>query len=244
MDDLESVYYVLFYVCYGHDLDGRFLQNPPNDLKQWTNPFLEPDALGNLKKGFLRDKIIPQVTRFQGKEGTIVKRLMDDLRQYFTPRLDKIIDALITDQADDSESDDPDGPNDSKCLLSDSPSTPGEDYSRFLALISRAIEKLEKLPLVPSSHPSPTGSQGSTSSKRLRSPEEDPATPPRKKRESCAPEATSSAQSMTSKARKPAKQRAPLPAADLDEENFSESHEDDEDWAPERGKRRGKTRRR
>ncbi|KAJ7845910.1 hypothetical protein B0H13DRAFT_1543445, partial [Mycena leptocephala] len=29
MDDLESLFYVLFYVCYGHDVDGRLLENLP-----------------------------------------------------------------------------------------------------------------------------------------------------------------------------------------------------------------------
>ncbi|KAJ6571741.1 hypothetical protein B0H19DRAFT_1023206 [Mycena capillaripes] len=246
MDDLESVFYVLFYVLYGHDLRGRILHDLPDDLKHWTDPFLDPIALGNLKKGFLRDRIVPHLTRFDGKESVIVKRLMNDLRNFFTRRLDDIMDALVDDD-DDEFNDDPDTSDHSKQFKSYSADQANDDYSRFLDLISAAIDKLEKLPVAPSlplPPPSPAGSQGSTSSKRLHSFEEDPSTPPQKKSRSAVPSVPipfSDAESVSSRLRR---RGAKKPVAAVHDEKSSteseEGAEHDDDFIPGRTIGKGK----
>ncbi|KAJ7856620.1 hypothetical protein B0H13DRAFT_2576599 [Mycena leptocephala] len=141
------LFYVLFYVCYGHDVDGRLLENPPDDLKLWTDPFSRPVKLGYHKKGFLlTHPIIPNVTRFIGKERKVVKRLMNNLRFFFEERLDSIMVALAADQND--ESDESDTSNPPKTFRHPDVNAP-EDYSRFLSLVSTAIEELEKLAVAP-----------------------------------------------------------------------------------------------
>ncbi|KAJ7845909.1 hypothetical protein B0H13DRAFT_2094557 [Mycena leptocephala] len=179
MDDLESLFYVLFYVCYGHDVDGRLLENPPEDLKLWTDPFSRPVKLGYYKKGFfLTYPIILHVTRFVGKERKVVKQLMNNLRFFFEERLDSIVVALAPDQSDESDTSNP-----PKTFQTYPDVNVPEDYSRFLSLVSTAIEELEVPVLLPP--PSiPAASQGSTSSKRCRPLEEDSATPSAKRWES------------------------------------------------------------
>jgi hypothetical protein len=141
--------------------------------------------LGYYKKGFLlTHPIIPHVTRFVGKERKVVKRLMNNLRFFFKERLDSIVVALAPDQNDDSESDESDTSNPPKTFRHPDVNAP-EDYSRFLSLVSTAIEELEVPVLLPPP-PIPVASQGSTSSKRCRPLEEDPATPSAKRWESSA----------------------------------------------------------
>ncbi|KAJ7058512.1 hypothetical protein C8F01DRAFT_292491 [Mycena amicta] len=70
MDDLESLFYVLCYVCHGHDeVYGRLLSNDdlPRHLKQWTDSGLET-ALAEIKRDFMLNGAVVPVSRFTGRE--------------------------------------------------------------------------------------------------------------------------------------------------------------------------------
>ncbi|KAJ7509697.1 hypothetical protein B0H11DRAFT_2270088 [Mycena galericulata] len=170
MDDLESIFYVLFHVCYGHDLNGAPLPVPPPDISHWHSMAIDPVALGEIKAVFLIRSARTPMTRFSGAEKGIMLPLMSQLRKFFRNRLDAI-DAAIT-------VDDP------IAFPSYSPTDALADYSRFLGLIDAAIEKLLLVIPVPPP-PSPLHSEGFTGSKRGRAPDlaehDDPSAPPRKK---------------------------------------------------------------
>ncbi|KAJ7509679.1 hypothetical protein B0H11DRAFT_1702666 [Mycena galericulata] len=67
MDDLESIYYVLFHVCYGHDLTGAPLPVLPAEILDWFTT-MSPLTLGRAKKGFLLSSFYKPMTRFDGPQ--------------------------------------------------------------------------------------------------------------------------------------------------------------------------------
>ncbi|KAJ7181604.1 hypothetical protein C8R43DRAFT_911875 [Mycena crocata] len=164
MDDLESIYYVLFYVCYGHDSKGNLHPTFPSPISLWHNPLLSPDNLAQTKRSFLQNPIAIPLTRFGSVETPVLQRAMNQLRKFFGNRLDEIGEA----SAVDSDSQFP----------AYSSETALDDYSKFLALISGTIDQLEKLPVIP------TPALPPPSPKRPRDPFEDddngPPTPPLK----------------------------------------------------------------
>ncbi|KAJ7163932.1 hypothetical protein C8R43DRAFT_1062329 [Mycena crocata] len=137
MDDLESIFYVMFFVCYAFDHNGNPLEIPPNDVREWEKPELTPPGLANMKRGFLTGRIASSVSRFVGAEKTIVRNLMEDLRKFFAPRLEAITDASMADESERTPM--PDWTAEAA----------RRDYTRFLFHIDSAIVKLEALPPPP-----------------------------------------------------------------------------------------------
>ncbi|KAJ7163910.1 hypothetical protein C8R43DRAFT_257704 [Mycena crocata] len=148
MDDLESIFYVLYYILYGHDLQGNPLplsQSVP--LTEWNS--LNPaTTLSNLKSQFIRTPTSAPLTRFPDHDD-ILADLMEKLQGFFTQRLDTVANAV---------------------RLRGTVPFPGyaEDaaksyYEQFLDVISTAIKALpdvysEPVAQAPPVPPSPSGS--------------------------------------------------------------------------------------
>ncbi|KAJ7207117.1 hypothetical protein GGX14DRAFT_698273 [Mycena pura] len=157
MDDLESIFYVLFYVCYGHDRRGKIL--PPADLplsiEQWTNPLTATADLGTMKKSFLLLELEDTVSRFEGKESELLDNFMDKLREeLFKPRVIAITAATSAKKK-------------SKPTAPSLDSDVTQDYKTFLDIVDGAITQLKALP--PVAPPSPIPSERSTDSNLKRS---------------------------------------------------------------------------
>ncbi|KAJ7760715.1 hypothetical protein DFH07DRAFT_816496, partial [Mycena maculata] len=167
MDDLESIYYVLFFICYGHDLNGNLLPVFPRHIAYWHTTSLSAELLGDLKKSFLMTPNDAPLTRFCGVDKDILKPLMTQLRKFFAKRLYDIGEAI--------SDDDP-------IPFPPYSSTNAEaDYYRFLELVHDAIQKLPVVP-VPPLPPSLSNSTGLASSKRGRDVFDDElGTPPYKR---------------------------------------------------------------
>ncbi|KAJ6466539.1 hypothetical protein C8R47DRAFT_1223971 [Mycena vitilis] len=164
MDDLESIFYVLVHICYGHGEDGRALPILPGHIGHWFSN-VEPGFLADTKRIFLRETITMVVTRFSEDQADILEPLMDQLRLFFTKRLDMMNHAVRGRNAIP--------------FPAYSPDAASKDYSEFTKLIESAIEDLEKLPVAaPFPPPSPGFKR-----RRDPGPEEDP-TSPRKKQNS------------------------------------------------------------
>ncbi|KAJ7756462.1 hypothetical protein DFH07DRAFT_920118 [Mycena maculata] len=153
MDDLESIYYVLFFVCYAHDLNGNLLPVFPRHIAHWHTTSLSAEALGDLKRSFLQSPIDAPMTRFCGVDKDILAPLITQLRKFFAKRLYDIGEAT---SYDDPTPFPPYSSTNAKA-----------DYSQFLELVDNAIKKLPAVP-VPPPPPSPSNSAGSASSKRGR----------------------------------------------------------------------------
>ncbi|KAJ6488111.1 hypothetical protein C8R47DRAFT_507525 [Mycena vitilis] len=165
MDDLESIFYVLVHICYGHGEDGHGLPILPKAIGHWFSN-TEPELLAAAKWQFLQNPLKMIMTRFPEEQKKILRPLMNALRGFCGKRLNTMNDALQ--------------PEDAIPYPPYSPDTALEDYSEFTKLIEGAIHDLEKLPVAaPLPRPSP-------GSKRRRDPghEEDPASPRKKQNSS------------------------------------------------------------
>ncbi|KAJ7672154.1 hypothetical protein DFH06DRAFT_87101 [Mycena polygramma] len=83
MDDLESIFYVLVEVCFGHGEDGNVLPIVPKDIGHWFSN-IEPGFLACVKSTFLRDPFKMVMTRFSEDQEKILEPLMDQLRLFFS----------------------------------------------------------------------------------------------------------------------------------------------------------------
>ncbi|KAJ6466537.1 hypothetical protein C8R47DRAFT_1326191 [Mycena vitilis] len=164
MDDLESIFYVLVEVCFGHGEDGNILPIVPRYISHWFSN-IEPGFLAEVKSALLRSPFRMAMTRFSGGEKKIFRPLMNQLRLFFGKRLDTICNAL---QAED--------PIPFPLFSADVAS---EDYAKFIGLIENAIQSLEQLSGV--SLPSP-GHATSLGFKRRHDSEERPTTPWKRRR--------------------------------------------------------------
>ncbi|KAJ6466561.1 hypothetical protein C8R47DRAFT_1234828 [Mycena vitilis] len=167
MDDLESIYYVLFHVCYGHDLDGNNLPVLPHDIRSWLSTE-NPEVLADIKCSFLTWEITLDMTRFPETEKVVLEPLIDQLREFFRKRLEAIGAARR------ARNPIPYPPY--------SPAAAADDYSEFLGIIENAIRTLEVVPAVLK----PPNLTASTGFKRPRGSEEELGTP-RKKQHRRAP---------------------------------------------------------
>ncbi|KAJ7672155.1 hypothetical protein DFH06DRAFT_1175475 [Mycena polygramma] len=173
MDDLESIYYVLLYVCYGHDEDGNGLPSLPVDIGLWFSIMESLGSLARIKRDFLQSGPLNMImTRFPEEQERILEPLLGRLPKFFQKRLEAIGAARR-------------GQN-PVSFPPYSPAAASDDYSEFLVIIENAIRTLEQLPVVPAVL-LPPSLMGSTGSKRPRGSEEEPAIP-RKKQHSCAPD--------------------------------------------------------
>ncbi|KAJ7672171.1 hypothetical protein DFH06DRAFT_87419 [Mycena polygramma] len=163
MDDLESIFYVLVEVCFGHGEDGTIV---PKDIGHWFSN-IKPGFLACVKSTFLRDPLKMIMTRFPEEQKKILRPLMNQLRLFFGKRLDTISNAL---QAED--------PIPFPPFTADAAS---EDYAKFIGLIENAIQSLEQLPVIPSLLPTPSPIT-SVNSKHRHDSEERPTTPRKKHR--------------------------------------------------------------
>ncbi|KAJ7672156.1 hypothetical protein DFH06DRAFT_87156 [Mycena polygramma] len=141
MDDLESIFYVLVHICYGHGEDGNVVPTVPKDITHWFSD-MDAEALGKIKKTFLRDTFSMVMTRFSEDQAEILEPLMDQLRLFFAKRLDLMTNAL----------------RGRKAILFPpySPDAALKDYSEFTKLIESAIQDLEKLPVAAPLPPPPS----------------------------------------------------------------------------------------
>ncbi|KAJ7183232.1 hypothetical protein C8R46DRAFT_939265 [Mycena filopes] len=165
MDDIESIYYVLYAALYGYDTQGGMLHSAL--LLAWH----EPKSLFGLsqhKNSFLRTPIFAPVTRFNGPEAVVLERLVEDLRKFFTARLDAILGAMY--------------PHRGKPFPAYSPDVAATNYQDFLDLISAAIVELPREPSKSSACASPPNLTAHGTNKRPRADDEDTDhTPARKK---------------------------------------------------------------
>ncbi|KAJ6612660.1 hypothetical protein B0H10DRAFT_284102 [Mycena sp. CBHHK59/15] len=154
LDDLESVYYVLFTVFYGHDSQGKPLRNPPRQLVDWNDPSIKPEVLSDGKRTFINDDICSPITRYTGldsEDQQVLEKFFDDLHAFFRSRMDDVSKALkLRGPAPFPEY---------------TPKGAHVDYARFLAIIDLAIQSLSNAPppIVPAP-PSPSNSVRSTGS--------------------------------------------------------------------------------
>ncbi|KAJ7671547.1 hypothetical protein DFH06DRAFT_1366598 [Mycena polygramma] len=169
MDDLESIFYVLVEVCFGHGENGNVLPIVPKDIGHWFSN-IEPGFLACVKSTFLRDPFKMVMTRFSEDQEKILEPLMDQLRLFFAKRLDFMTNALKA--------------RNTIPFPPFSADAASEDYAKFIGLTENAIQSLEQLPVIPSLLPTPSPIT-SVGSKRRHDSEERPTTP-RKRRRSIA----------------------------------------------------------
>ncbi|KAJ7510464.1 hypothetical protein B0H11DRAFT_2269829 [Mycena galericulata] len=128
LDDLESIYYVLYSILYGYDTRGDPLDPliSSSNLTIWNDHTQTPEALSQVKLGFLAYATTEKLTRFTGNERLILRALVDELRQFFKTRLESVIFALAEIQS----------------FPTYSLATAKADYQAFLSIISTTVDKL------------------------------------------------------------------------------------------------------
>ncbi|KAJ7183240.1 hypothetical protein C8R46DRAFT_1344120 [Mycena filopes] len=157
MDDIESIYYVLYAILYGYDISGGMRHSAL--LVLWHNPRESLFGLSRNKRSFLQNKTDELVSRFTGPEAVVLKGLVEALRKFFTARVDTVTSTIDPDLR--------------MAFPAYSPDVADADYQGFLDLISAAILELPELPVC--APPTPSGTN-----KRPRTDDGDP-TPARKK---------------------------------------------------------------
>ncbi|KAJ6468338.1 hypothetical protein C8R45DRAFT_838023 [Mycena sanguinolenta] len=129
MDDLESIFYVLYVVLCGHDASGTCFSDDSGLIARWEHLSSRPESLSAVKLGFLFPGVntLP-VKRYVGPEKTILALLLKKLMKFFPDRLYSTCEAL-------------DG-GDPAPFPEYSAEQAQKEYSDFLDLICGAIEKL------------------------------------------------------------------------------------------------------
>ncbi|KAJ7690134.1 hypothetical protein B0H17DRAFT_596366 [Mycena rosella] len=153
MDDIESIFYVLYHVLFGHDTSGNPLPyEAPGQIADWHNIGVPPVALAKQKKSFLRGPGELELMRYTGQERSVLYALMSELQKFFYSRMNHIGEALAFQEP--------------VAFPEYSQHDADEQYERFLAIVDGAIQKLLEVPPTPAP-PSPNGSSVG-SSKRCR----------------------------------------------------------------------------
>ncbi|KAJ7057887.1 hypothetical protein C8F01DRAFT_1028188 [Mycena amicta] len=164
MDDLESMFYVLCYVCYCHDGSGELLPDLPEPIVHWTT-ITNASILGTNKLSFMQNGLVPGFKRFSGPESKVMRRLLNRLQKFFGRRIDSVVKTLRlsagaaeavnngTGEVDDGEYDEEDVDSDDGIqdlrVAAYSSEDAERDYSGFLDIIETTIDKLKALPLDP-----------------------------------------------------------------------------------------------
>ncbi|KAF7375254.1 hypothetical protein MSAN_00412100 [Mycena sanguinolenta] len=129
MDDLESIFYVLYIVLCGYDTSGQRLGGNLGPISDWEETLSKPLPLSAAKTGFLFPGVNPlTVKRYAGPETLVLENLLKKLMQFFQSRVSSIIEAL--------DGDDP------TPFPEYSPEQAQKEYKDFLDLICGAIEKI------------------------------------------------------------------------------------------------------
>ncbi|KAF7325633.1 hypothetical protein MKEN_00413100 [Mycena kentingensis (nom. inval.)] len=141
LDDLESVFYVLCYICYGFDRTGKLIVPAPEAIESWVDTNLNATQLGSNKRDFMNNVEEYLVSRYTHPQRGILSTLLQQMAQFFAPRLAEVRRARIRFTAFDA-GDNPSPPT----PLKYSRSQAQEDFARFLALIDASIADLKALP--------------------------------------------------------------------------------------------------
>ncbi|KAJ7160044.1 hypothetical protein C8R46DRAFT_1106821 [Mycena filopes] len=78
--DLESLFYVLCWACYGYDHTGRLEKYRPNWMEEWITTRWAQDAISN-RKSFLSTPISWHVNRYMGCQRDIMELVIELLRR-------------------------------------------------------------------------------------------------------------------------------------------------------------------
>ncbi|KAF7291837.1 Cytochrome P450 [Mycena chlorophos] len=131
MDDLESIFYVVFNVLCNYDAKGKLLpaSRTPTPLQTWLDPTVPSKQLGESKGYFLLDDLEWPVTRYPQKEQSeILFHMLEDFRrEIFEPRARLVKKAL----------------NGQAVFPRYQPQTAADDYDKFEGILRRAIDALE-----------------------------------------------------------------------------------------------------
>ncbi|KAK7044798.1 hypothetical protein R3P38DRAFT_2508887 [Favolaschia claudopus] len=88
MDDLESIFYVLYYILYGYDTAGRRLPDEKlGRIAKWENLSTEPGLLAESKGFFIQNDDSQELTRFDGPYSQPLCDLTEGLQKFFRPRI-------------------------------------------------------------------------------------------------------------------------------------------------------------
>ncbi|KAJ7510460.1 hypothetical protein B0H11DRAFT_1846362 [Mycena galericulata] len=166
LDDLESIYYVLYSILYGYDTRGDPLDSlfSSSNLTLWNDHKQTPEALSKVKIASIVLSTSETLTRYVDKDDVLVD-FMEDMRQFFKLRIEGVEQALRARRPEP--------------LPPYSPTKARADYSAVLALIEDTIPKLPEVAVAPP--PSPSGSISSTKRGRGDEDDADLRTPARKK---------------------------------------------------------------
>ncbi|KAJ7645373.1 hypothetical protein B0H17DRAFT_450013 [Mycena rosella] len=153
MDDLESIFYVLYHVLFGHDTSGNPVHfEALGQIADWQNIVTRPPLLAKSKQYFLEKGVRQHITRYTSPDEQTLAALMKELQRFFRPRMGSI-DAALDD--DEEHIDFP---------KYDQQEAAGR-YEAFISIIDQAILKLPEVLPAPAP-PSPNGSVGSTKRSR------------------------------------------------------------------------------
>ncbi|KAF7323897.1 hypothetical protein MKEN_00611100 [Mycena kentingensis (nom. inval.)] len=199
LDDLEAVFYVLCYVCYGFDKSGELISPAPPPIKSWIDTNLDVDQLGEYKQKCMSDILTNKsnytLRRYPNPQRKDPSRLLHtDGPAILSPRLtaiSRIIGELRMareDAADDSDMEadlepedmDADEQDANRPQLQYSSSQAEADFEKFLAVINASIAQLKALP-VPAPPSAPSTSTHTTPTKRK--PQDPPNESPNTKRQ-------------------------------------------------------------
>ncbi|KAJ7056656.1 hypothetical protein C8F01DRAFT_357602 [Mycena amicta] len=225
MDDLESIFYVVYVMLFGYDSNKGLLNvsTMPDYVQTWLNPFTKDDHLLNSKMVCILTKIKFVVSRFGGDFRSCFRQMVDSYRTLFLAQLNAIEEATL--------------PSDATPFPEYSQTTAVQKYTEFIEI---ARQTLESLPpdLVPAII-APASSSGSTAPQtpKRRLVEVEVESPKRQK----LTQAQSSSVAMTSSgdnnnSARPKRDRKPLPVSDNDDSD--EGADESSDYEPGRKRRR------
>jgi hypothetical protein len=81
LDDLESFYYVLCWICFGHDAPGKRITPQPDVITDWEDPSSSCIRAARLKEGFLFSKrLFPKVPPYFGP---VIQTLLEEPSSLF-----------------------------------------------------------------------------------------------------------------------------------------------------------------
>ncbi|KAF7300650.1 hypothetical protein HMN09_00950500 [Mycena chlorophos] len=143
MDDLESIFYVLCYTCCCYDASGQLLRSLPGTFASWLEE-TKDKSLVKSKQGFILATLDEPIIRFSGPSGRVIVALIEDLQEFFKPRLQSA-SKFFRDLKQWQQGDSVLRPEDVVWneLTNDEV---GKSYDAFLKHLQTAISKLEKLP--------------------------------------------------------------------------------------------------
>ncbi|KII94516.1 hypothetical protein PLICRDRAFT_96492 [Plicaturopsis crispa FD-325 SS-3] len=162
IDDLESFFYVLSWICYSYESAGHRMKELPDFLAQWEHSNI--NAARAAKADFMAGPLL--VNPVPAWFGDIFQTLLQDLRSFCLSR-SAAKDLLLMDDARKAY-------NLAEAHGGKTPltKTPTEDYAEFLGYIRKAIVRLEAEAPEPTSSPSaPSSSLPAPATPPLRAPQ-------------------------------------------------------------------------